>query len=96
MAYARGYLLGLLSPASYAFGWTTRSEPQVGALSIGIGAGGPGGCMFHVVVFQHEDGHAFSLIDRPFEHAPQGGPDLTADQARVNEDTKPTMQRART
>ena len=29
--------------ASYAFGWTTGSEPHVAALSIGIGAGNPGG-----------------------------------------------------
>lgn len=32
------------------------------------------------------DGHAFSLIDEPFEQVPQGGPDLTADQARAHED----------
>ncbi|MEU4779997.1 hypothetical protein [Micromonospora sp. NPDC023633] len=72
--------------ASYAFGWTTRSQPHVARLSIGIGAGNPGGGTFHAVVFQHQDGHAFSLIDEPFERVPQGGPDLTADQARSHED----------
>ena len=72
--------------ASYAFGWTTGSEPHVARLSIGIGAGNPGGGTFHAVVFEHEDGHAFSLIDEPFERVPQGGPDLTADQARAHED----------
>ncbi|MEV4524480.1 hypothetical protein AB0J77_30010 [Micromonospora tulbaghiae] len=29
--------------ASYAFGWTTGSDPHVARLSIGIGAGNPGG-----------------------------------------------------
>jgi hypothetical protein len=72
--------------ASYAFGWTTGSEPHVAALSIGIGLGNPGGGTFHAVVFEHDDGHAFSLSDEPFEHVPQGGPDLTADQARAHED----------
>lgn len=72
--------------ASYAFGWTTGSEPHVGRLSIGIGAGNPGGGTFHAVVFPHQDGHAFSLIDERFEQVPQGGPDLTAEQARTHED----------
>jgi hypothetical protein len=72
--------------ASYAFGWTTGSEPHVARLSIGIGVGNPGGGTFHAVAFEHEDGHAFSLTDEPFEHVPQGGPDLTADQARAHED----------
>jgi hypothetical protein len=72
--------------ASYALGWTTGSEPRVATLSIGIGAGNPGGGTFHAVVFVHEDGHAFSLTDEPFERVPQGGPDLTADQARAHED----------
>jgi hypothetical protein len=72
--------------ASYAFGWTTGSDPHVARLSIGIGAGNPGGGTFHALVFANEDGHAFSLTDEPFEGVPQGGPDLTADQARVHED----------
>lgn len=72
--------------ASYAFGWTTGFDPQVARLSIGIGVGNPGGGTFHAVIFANEDGHAFSLTDEPFERVPQGGPDLTADQARVHED----------
>lgn len=74
--------------ASYAFGWTTGSEPHVARLSIGIGVGNPGGATFHAVVFTHDDGYAFTLVDEPFEDVPQGGPDLTADQARAH-DTLP-------
>jgi hypothetical protein len=72
--------------ASYAFGWTTGSELHVARLSIGIGVGNPGGGTFHAVMFEHEDGHAFSLTDERFEQVPQGGPDLTAEQARAHED----------
>lgn len=72
--------------ASYAFGWTTGSDPHVARLSIGIGAGNPGGGTFHAVVFEHEASYAFSLTDEPFEVVPQGGPDLKADQARAHED----------
>jgi hypothetical protein len=72
--------------ASYAFGWNTGSQPHVARLSIGIGVGKPGGGTFHGVVFKHQDGHAFSLTDERFEQVPQGGPDLTADQARAHED----------
>ena len=72
--------------ASYAFGWTTGSDPHIARLSIGIGAGNPGGGTFHAVIFKHEDGHAYSLADEPFERVPQGGPDLNADQARAHED----------
>jgi hypothetical protein len=88
--------------ASYAFGWTTGGDPHVARLSVGIGAGSPGGGTFHAVVFEHEGGHAFALIDEPFERVPQGGPDLTADQARAHEDlpfiwwvTDQVMQRDR-
>lgn len=72
--------------ASYAFGWTTGLQPHVARLSIGIGVGNPGGGTFHAVVFKHQDSHAFSLIDERFERVPQGGPDLTAAQARAHED----------
>ncbi|QWF84799.1 hypothetical protein [Amycolatopsis sp. CA-230715] len=72
--------------ASYAFGWTTGSDPHVARLSIGIGAGDPGGGTFHAIIFDNEDEHAFSLTDEPFERVPQGGPDLTADEARAYED----------
>jgi hypothetical protein len=74
--------------ASYAFGWATGSEPHMARLSIGIGAGNPGGGTFHAMVLPHEDGHAFTLIDEPFEDVPEGGPDLTAEQARAH-DTLP-------
>jgi hypothetical protein len=74
--------------ASYAFGWATDAEPHVARLTIGIGAGNPGGGTFHAVVVAHEDGHAFSLVDEPFEKVPEGGPDLTAQQARAH-DTLP-------
>jgi hypothetical protein len=72
--------------ASYAFGWTTGSDPHVARLSIGIGAGNPGGGTFHAFVFEHDASYAFSLTDLPFEDVPQGGPDLTAEQARAHED----------
>ncbi|GAB1822885.1 hypothetical protein [Herbidospora sp. RD11066] len=72
--------------ASYAFGWTTGEEPRVARLTVGIGAGNPGGGTFHAVVFENEDGHAFSLTDEPFERVPEGGPDLTADEARAHPD----------
>lgn len=72
--------------ASYAFGWTTGSDPHVARLTVGIGAGNPGGGTFHAVIFEHEDGHAYSLTDDPFERVPEGGPDLTADEARAHED----------
>jgi hypothetical protein len=72
--------------ASYAFGWDTGSDPRAGTLTIGIGAGNPGGGTFHAAVFEHEGGYAFALIDEPFEHVAQGGPDLTAEQARAHED----------
>lgn len=72
--------------ASYAFGWITGSDPHVARLSIGIGIGNPGGGTFHAVLFPHQDGHAFSLTDERFEQVPQGGPDLSADQARAHED----------
>ncbi len=74
--------------ASYAFGWATGAESHVARLTIGIGAGNPGGGTFHAVVFAHEDGHAFSLVDEPFEKVPEGGPDLTAQRARAH-DTLP-------
>jgi hypothetical protein len=74
--------------ASYAFGWTTGSEDHVAKLTIGIGAGNPGGGTFHAVVFEHEGECSFSLIDEPFEDVPEGGPDLSADEARAH-DTLP-------
>jgi hypothetical protein len=72
--------------ASYAFGWTTGSDPHVAQLSVGIGAGNPGGGAFHAVAFVNDDGHTYSLVDEPFEDLPEGGPDLTAVQARAHRD----------
>ena len=72
--------------ASYAFGWTTGEDARGGRLTVGIGAGNPGGGTFHADVFSHEDSYGFALSDEPFEEVPEGGPDLTADQARAHED----------
>jgi len=72
--------------ASYAFGWTTGADPHVARLSIGIGAGNPGGATFHAVVHAHEDSYAFGLSDLPFEHVAEGGPDISAAHARNHED----------
>lgn len=72
--------------ASYAFGWTTGADPHIGRISVGIGAGIPGGATFHAVVFDHDDSYAYALVDDPFEQVPQGGPDLLAAQARAHED----------
>ena len=47
--------------------------------------GGVVAITFHAVVVKHKTGHAFSLTDEPFEQVPQGGPDLTANQARAHE-----------
>ena len=70
--------------ASYAIGWTTGADH--GRVTVGIGRGNPGGATFHAVVFANDGGHAFQLVDEPFESVPEGGPDLTADQARAHED----------
>jgi hypothetical protein len=72
--------------ASYAFGWTTGSDQDVARLTVGIGAGNPGGASFHAVVFENEGGYACSLVDEPFERVPEGGPDLSAAEARAHED----------
>ncbi|MFD7075776.1 hypothetical protein ACFV9G_16310 [Nocardioides sp. NPDC059952] len=70
--------------ASYAFGWC--SDADEGLISIGIGVGNEGGGTFHAAVFENDGGIAYALIDEPFEQVPQGGPDLTAAQARAHED----------
>jgi hypothetical protein len=72
--------------ASYAFGWTTAAHPHVAHLTVGIGAGNPGGATFHAVLFPDGDGYAFSLVDEPFEDVPEGGPDLAAADARAHPD----------
>jgi hypothetical protein len=72
--------------ASYAFGWTTGAEPRLGRLTVGIGAGNPGGGTFHAEVGWHDGRHGFRLVDEPFEDVPEGGPDLTAEAARAHDD----------
>jgi len=73
--------------ASYAIGWTTGAEPRVAHMTIGIGAGNPGGATFHAVLFPDDDdeGYSLGLVDEPFEQVPEGGPDLTADEARAHD-----------
>jgi hypothetical protein len=74
--------------ASYALGWTTGTDQQHGRLTIGIGAGNPGGATFHADILNREDEYGFALVDEPFEDVPEGGPHLTAEQARAHEDLK--------
>ena len=71
--------------ASYAFGWVGGHEDRVGRLTIGIGAGNEGGGTFHVELRAGEDGWVMTLVDEPFEDVPEGGPDLSADEARAHE-----------
>ncbi|GAB1645369.1 hypothetical protein [Krasilnikovia sp. MM14-A1259] len=72
--------------ASFAFGWTTESEHHVARITVGIGAGNPGGASFHAIIFNNEGSYACTLVDEPFERVPEGGPDLTAVEARAHED----------
>jgi hypothetical protein len=72
--------------ASYALGWTSGHEDRVGYLTIGIGAGNAGGGSFHVEYRDLDDGPGMLLVDRPFEDVPEGGPDLTRDEALAHED----------
>lgn len=72
--------------ASYALGWTTGGDESIGRLTVGLGAGNPGGGSFHVAVFSHDDSYAMSLVDEPFADVPQGGPDLRREQALAHED----------
>lgn len=39
-----------------------------------------------MIVFPHEGAHAYALADEPFELVPQGGPHLSASDARAHED----------
>ncbi len=72
--------------ASYALGWTTGADPHVARLTIGIGAGNAGGGTFHAVLFPDGGGYAFSLVDEPFDEVPEGGPHLSAGEARDHPD----------
>jgi hypothetical protein len=72
--------------ASYALGWTTGSGEQRGRLTIGIGAGNPGGGTFHADILTRDGEYGFALVDEPFEDVPEGGPHLTREQALAHED----------
>jgi DNA-binding transcriptional LysR family regulator len=72
--------------ASYAFGWTTESTELIGRLTVGIGAGNPGGGSFHAVIFAKDESYAMALVDEPFARVPEGGPDLSRDEALAHED----------
>ena len=75
--------------ASYAFGWTVgHDNGRYGAITIGIGAGNEGGGSFHASVNPQDDGYAMGLSDEPFEDVPEGGPDLTRDEALAHPDLK--------
>ncbi len=74
--------------ASYALGWTAGHEDLVGWMTIGIGAGNPGGGTFHIEVrvVDEDSGVGMGLVDTPFEDVPQGGPDLTRAEALAHPD----------
>ncbi len=72
--------------ASYALGWRSDADPRSGRLTIGIGAGNPGGGTFHAAVYPHKGHYAFNLLDEPFEDVPEGGPHLDAATAREHPD----------
>jgi hypothetical protein len=74
--------------ASYALGWTSGHEDVVGHMTIGIGVGNPGGGSFHIDVRVADGALSMSLVDRPFEDVPEGGPDLTREQALAHEALK--------
>jgi hypothetical protein len=74
--------------ASYAFGWTSGHEDLVGYMTVGIGAGNPGGGTFHCEVVDAGGEYGMRLVDRPFEDVPEGGPDFTREEALAHEDLK--------
>lgn len=74
--------------ASYAFGWTVGHDERYGAITIGIGAGNEGGGSFHATIRDHEGAYGMGLGDEPFEDVPEGGPDLTREQALEHPDLK--------
>lgn len=72
--------------ASYALGWTSGHDDEVGHMTIGIGAGNEGGGSFHIEIRMVDDEWGMGLVDRPFEDVPEGGPDLTRDEALAHGD----------
>ena len=72
--------------SSYAIGWTSGHEKLVGHMTVGIGAGNPGGGSFHMEVHADEAGDpGLTLVDRPFEDVPEGGPDLSREEALAHD-----------
>ena len=74
--------------ASYAFGWTSGHEDEVARMTIGMGVGNEGGGSFHMEVVLADGSWGMGLVDEPFEQVPEGGPDLTRDEALAH-DTLP-------
>jgi hypothetical protein len=72
--------------ASYALGWRTDADPLVGRVSIGIGVGNEGGGTFHAEAFFQDDVLGYALVDEPFAEVPQGGPHLSAAEAKAHVD----------
>ena len=72
---------------SYAFGWVPEHDERVAAMTIGMGAGNEGGGTFHVHVHVDAEGAwGMGLVDEPFEDVPEGGPDLSREEALAHED----------
>lgn len=71
--------------ASYAIGWTSGHDDVVGHMTVGIGVGNPGGGSFHIQLRMSGDDWAMGLVDEPFEDVPEGGPDLTREQALAHD-----------
>ncbi|MDA0185219.1 hypothetical protein OJ997_33250 [Solirubrobacter phytolaccae] len=72
--------------ASYALGWRTDTEPPVGWVTVGIGVGNEGGGTFHAEAFFQDDVLGYRLVDEAFAEVPQGGPHLSAEQAKAHHD----------
>lgn len=74
--------------ASYAIGWTAGHDDAMGRMTVGIGAGNEGGATFHMEVRSIDGEASFKLVDEPFEDVPEGGPDLTREEALAHPDLK--------
>ena len=73
--------------ASYALGWVTGGDERVGRLTIGMGAGNPGGGTFHMAVGVGR-GRPLRAPSRrrAVRGRAEGGPDLTREEALAHED----------
>jgi hypothetical protein len=74
--------------ASYAIGWTSGHEDVKGWMTVGIGAGNPGGGSFHIELRVSDGEPGMNLVDQPFEDVPEGGPDLTREVALAHPDLR--------